>query len=105
MIAIRQVTQLNDDKKTAGINGISSLSMKQIFELEKEFAKDGRKWKHKGLLEINIPKQDGTLRPLKIPTIRDRAWQCLIKIILEPAHEAKFHARSYGFRPGRSAHD
>lgn len=40
---------------------------------------------------------------LKIPTIADRAWQCLAKFALEPAHEATFHERSYGFRPGRSA--
>lgn len=42
---------------------------------------------------------------IKTPTIADRAWQCLVKYALEPAHEATFHARSYGFRPGRSAHD
>ncbi len=42
---------------------------------------------------------------LKVPTIADRAWQCLVKYALEPAHEATFHARSYGFRPGRSTHD
>ena len=42
---------------------------------------------------------------LKIPTIADRAWQCLAKYALEPAHEATFHARSYGFRTGRAAHD
>jgi group II intron reverse transcriptase/maturase len=41
---------------------------------------------------------------LKVPTIKDRAWQCLAKFALEPAHEATFHARSYGFRTGRSAH-
>jgi retron-type reverse transcriptase len=41
----------------------------------------------------------------KVPTIADRAWQCLAKYALEPAHEATFHARSYGFRTGRSAHD
>jgi RNA-directed DNA polymerase len=40
-----------------------------------------------------------------VPTIADRAWQCLAKYALEPAHEATFHARSYGFRTGRSAHD
>lgn len=40
-----------------------------------------------------------------VPTIADRAWQCLAKYALEPAHEATFHARSYGFRPGRSAHN
>ena len=42
---------------------------------------------------------------LKVPTIADRAWQCLAKYVLEPAHEATFHARSYGFRTGRSAHN
>ena len=40
-----------------------------------------------------------------MPTMADRAWQCLAKYALEPAHEATFHARSYGFRPGRSAHN
>ena len=42
---------------------------------------------------------------LKVPTIADRAWQCLAKYALEPAHEATFHERSYVFRTGRSAHD
>ena len=40
----------------------------------------------------------GLKRILKVPTIADRAWQCLIKYALEPAHEAQFHAQSYGFR-------
>ena len=40
-----------------------------------------------------------------VPTIADRAWQCLAKFALEPAHEATFHEHSYGFRPGRNAHD
>jgi RNA-directed DNA polymerase len=57
------------------------------------------------LKEIPIPKKDGTTRMLKVPTIADRAWQCLAKYALEPAHEATFHQYSYGFRTGRSAHD
>jgi RNA-directed DNA polymerase len=105
MLAIRQVTQLNDGKKTAGIDGQKSLTMKQRIELEKELKKYGKKWRHKSLRQINIPKPDGTLRTLKIPTIRDRAWQCLVKLVIEPAHEANFNARSYRFRPGRSTHD
>ena len=40
-----------------------------------------------------------------VPTIADRSWQCLVKYAMEPAHEARFHARSYGFRTGRSTHD
>ncbi|MBP5971848.1 reverse transcriptase N-terminal domain-containing protein [Brasilonema sp. CT11] len=104
-LAIRQVTQLNAGKKTAGIDGKKSLSPKQRFELEELLKVSGNNWKHQGLREIPIPKKDGTTRMLKIPTIADRAWQCLAKYALEPAHEATFHARSYGFRPGRSAHD
>jgi RNA-directed DNA polymerase len=62
-------------------------------------------WKHQGLREIPIPKKNGTTRMLKVPIMADRAWQCLAKYALEPAHEATFHAKSYGFRMGRSAHD
>jgi RNA-directed DNA polymerase len=45
------------------------------------------------------------LRPLSIPTLLDRALQALVKLALEPEWEARFEPNSYGFRPGRSAHD
>jgi group II intron reverse transcriptase/maturase len=102
-LAIRQVTQLNAGKKTAGVDNKKSLTFKERLELETQL--QSLKWKHKGLREIPIPKKDGTQRILKVPTIADRAWQCLAKYALEPAHEAKFPERSYGFRTGRSAHD
>ncbi|MHC5771860.1 MAG: group II intron reverse transcriptase/maturase [Nostoc sp.] len=104
-LAIRQVSQLNAGKKTAGIDGKKSLSFEERFNLEELLKMNSGNWKHQGLREIPIPKKDGTTRMLKIPTIADRAWQCLAKYALEPAHEASFHARSYGFRTGRSAHD
>jgi len=104
-LAVRQVTQLNQGKKTAGIDGKLALTFKERFELEEELRLKANDWKHKGLREIPIPKKDGTKRILKVPTVSDRAWQCLAKYALEPAHEATFHARSYGFRTGRSAHD
>ncbi len=104
-LAIRQVTQLNQGKKTAGIDGKLALDFKERFELERQLAGNTFTWKHSRLREIPIPKKDGTTRMLKVPTIADRAWQCLVKYALEPAHEATFHARSYGFRPGRSCHD
>jgi RNA-directed DNA polymerase len=104
-LAIRQVTQLNAGKKTAGIDGIKSLDFSGRFKLETLLKKESENWHHQVLREIPIPKKDGTTRTLKIPTIADRAWQCLAKYALEPAHEATFHARSYGFRTGRSAHD
>jgi RNA-directed DNA polymerase len=104
-LAIRQVTQLNAGKKTAGIDGKTALTFQERFELAIQLRLNANNWFHQGLKEIPIPKKDGTTRTLKVPTISDRAWQCLAKYALEPAHEATFHARSYGFRTGRSAHD
>ncbi|WP_333420573.1 reverse transcriptase domain-containing protein [Microcoleus sp. herbarium8] len=105
LLAIRQVTQLNAGKKTAGVDGKASLNFEERFVLNEQLKANATTWKHHKLREIPIPKKDGTTRMLKVPTIADRAWQCLAKYALEPAHEATFHARSYGFRSGRSAHD
>jgi retron-type reverse transcriptase len=85
LLAIRQVSQLNAGKKTAGIDGKKSLNYKERFELNELLKASVNNWKHQGLREIPIPKKDGTNRMLKIPTIADRAYQCLVKYALEPA--------------------
>lgn len=54
---------------------------------------------------VPIPKPDGRMRPLGIPTVRDRVVQMAVLLILEPIFEADFRDSSFGFRPGRSAHD
>ncbi|MGB7441206.1 MAG: reverse transcriptase domain-containing protein [Coleofasciculaceae cyanobacterium] len=105
MLAIRRVTQLNAGKKSAGVDGKVALSDSERFSLSLELRSKAADWKHQGLREVPIPKKNGKIRILKVPTIADRAWQCLAYFALEPAHEATFHARSYGFRTGRSAHD
>lgn len=102
-IAVRRVTQDNQGKNTAGVDGVKSLTPKQRMSLVNRLSLKG---KVKPARRVMIPKP-GTdeKRPLGIPTINDRALQALVKIALEPEWEAKFEPNSYGFRPGRSCHD
>lgn len=102
-LAVRRVTQDNQGKKTAGVDGIKSLSPVQRLELVQNL-KLSRK--AKPTRRVWIPKP-GTeeKRPLGIPTMTDRALQALVKQALEPEWEALFEPNSYGFRPGRSCHD
>lgn len=103
MLAVRRVTQDNQGKKTAGVDGVKSLSPTQRLALVSKIKLGTRA---KPTRRVWIPKL-GTSeeRPLGIPTMDDRALQALIKLVLEPEWEAKFEANSYGFRPGRSTHD
>lgn len=104
-LAIRQVTQLNTGKRTSGIDGKVALTAKERIRLYEALNKHWKHWKHKSLKRVYIPKADGTQRGLGIPTIADRAYQCLLKFALEPYGEAIFNSNSYGFRPGRNTHD
>ena len=102
-LAVRRVTQDNQGKKTAGIDGIKSLKPNARLELINKLKITGLS---KPTRRVWIPKP-GTeeKRPLGIPTMHDRALQALTKLTLEPEWEARFEGNSYGFRPGRSCHD
>jgi RNA-directed DNA polymerase len=102
-LAVRRVTQDNQGRKTAGVDGVKSLTPKQRLDLVNKLklstkaAPTRRVW-------IPKPGKDEK-RPLGIPTMYDRALQALVKLVLEPEWEAIFEPNSCGFRPGRSCHD
>ena len=59
----------------------------------------------KAVRAVEIPRSDGSMRTLGIPTISDRIAQQVAKSVIEPIMEQVFHIDSYGYRPNRSAHD
>lgn len=103
LLSVRRVTQENQGKKTAGVDGKKVLSPEARMKLVGQLKLTG---KSKPTRRVWIPKPGrNEKRPLGIPTIYDRALQAVVKSALEPEWEAIFEANSYGFRPGRSCHD
>lgn len=106
LLATRKVTKINKGRKTVGIDGFRALSDKAKGELVDEILRrDIYKHKPKPTLRKYIPKKNGKKRALGIPTIKDRIYQEITRMILEPQAEANFEPTSYGFRPNRGVFD
>jgi RNA-directed DNA polymerase len=107
LVSVRQVAQRNAGRKTAGIDGEVALTSRARTELAVRVHDSARSWQPRAVKRVYIPKAgDRTkLRPLGIPVLMDRCHQARARNALEPEWEARFEARSYGFRPGRSCHD
>jgi len=105
MIAVRQVTQQNRGKKTAGIDGIIALKPSERQPLVRQLRVEKGK-KVNPTRRVWIPKPGRKeKRPLGIPTMYDRALQGVVKMALEPEWEAVYETNSYGFRRPRGCHD
>jgi RNA-directed DNA polymerase len=105
-LAVRRVAQDNQGKKTAGVDGVKSLTPRHKSRLVDGIHECPLRDKASPVRRVWIPKPGkDEKRPLGIPIMADRARQALAKMALEPEWEAKFDPRSYGFRPGRSCQD
>jgi RNA-directed DNA polymerase len=105
LVSVRQVTQRNAGRYTAGVDGKVALTSPTRMRLAEELHRHAQPWKPRPVKRVYIPKANGKLRGLGIPVIADRAQQARVRNALEPEWEARFEPRSYGFRPGRSCHD
>jgi len=107
LLSVRQATQRNTGRKTAGIDGEVALTSPARMGMAVRVHQSTRSWRPRAVKRVYIPKAGNRakLRPLGIPVIADRCQQGRVRQALEPEWEARFDARSYGFRPGRSCQD
>lgn len=106
LLSIHEVTQKNSGKSTSGVDGKVYLTDGERMQLFYELCEENiMLHKVKPVRRVYIPKKNGKMRPLGIPTIKDRIYQYTCKLALEPIWENRFESTSYGFRPLRGQRD
>jgi RNA-directed DNA polymerase len=101
-LAVKRVTS-NNGSKTAGVDHVLWATSNAKFQAINCLKRRG--YKPQPLRRVNIKKSNGKLRPLGIPTMRDRAMQALYLLALDPVAETTADSNSYGFRKGRCTED
>ena len=99
--------RVESNKGAAGVDGMEVQDLHHFLKehwLEVREALESGKYRPSPVRRVEIPKPDGGVRQLGIPTVLDRLIQQAIAQVLTPLFEAMFSPHSYGFRPGRSAH-
>lgn len=100
--------QVRTNAGAAGVDGQSIERFErgaQLYLAELATALREGSYRSQPIRRVEIPKGDGTTRPLGIPAVKDRIVQAAVKLVIEPIFEAAFHPASYGFRPGRGCRD
>jgi RNA-directed DNA polymerase len=105
LVSVRQVTQRNAGRRTAGVDGQVALTPGARAEMAVRVHRLTSGWDPLPVRRAYVPKANGKRRPLGIPALADRCHQARVRQALEPEWEARFEARSYGFRPGRGCAD
>ncbi len=103
-------TALKAVLRNAGASGLDGMTTEEVKANSAAFLDDlqaelrDRSYRPSPVLRVWIPKADGKRRPLGIPTVKDRVVQTALVLLLQPIFEADFHELSFGYRPGRKAH-
>ena len=105
LLSVRQATQRNAGRKTAGVDREVALTPDARVRMAVRVHGSIHSWQPLPVRRVYIPKAQGKQRPLGIPVIVDRCHQARVRNALESEWEARFEPRSYGFRPGRSCQD
>ena len=98
--------QVVRNKGAAGVDGMEYTELAEYLLENGEIIKEQmrtRKYKAQPVRRVEIPKPDGGIRKLGVPTVVDRFVQQAVAQVLSPIFEEEFHEHSYGFRPNRSA--